>query len=399
MAETSGFFQAMLDETTGKYDRVYLAREFANYFALFVKNGVFGSPTNQLRVSPGNGLSISVAPGNAFIKGMWYNNSSMKNIVIVPNYTSSNRVDTVRVRMSDLTRTITAEVFTGDADLVRGEDVFDLQIATVTVKPGAESITAADIADTRPNENVCGFVTQLLRAETTNDLFAQFQAQFDQWFATVQESLSGDVAGNLQNQIDAIETDVGELQTSNVALTQNLFVGLRRIVLFETTSGMGQTQPISGDFKEAVPKVAYLPNDSGVGYRTMTMSFVVVQYFPTQYTNVTGTKVAVGIPSDGGSGCTIPCTCTVPKPYQTSAGEGSESDATLRTYVRKVVITPSNSNEKGGTFEIKDCHKVVLSDLTYPTLAEGPVNNDMNRIYKIFGIGWFGKTNYNISVR
>lgn len=214
MAETSGFFQAMLDETTGKYDRVYLAREFANYFALFVKNGVFGSPTNQLRVSPGSGLSISVAPGNAFIKGMWYNNSSVKNIVIVPNYTSSNRIDTVRIRMSDLTRSITAEVFTGDADLVRGEDVFDLQIATVTVKPGASSITAAEITDTRPNENVCGFVTQLLNVQTTADLFAQYNAQFNQWFASIQASLDENTAGNLQNQIDALNTAVTALRTS-----------------------------------------------------------------------------------------------------------------------------------------------------------------------------------------
>lgn len=223
MAESSGFFQAMMDEKTGDYDRKYLAREFANYFALFVKNGVFGSPTNQLRVAPGNDLSISVASGYAFIKGMWYHNDSSKNIVLVPNYTSSNRVDTVRVRMSDITRSITVDVFTGDTDLVRGEDVYDLQIATVTVKPSATSVTAADIQDTRPNQSVCGFVTQLLSVQTTEDLFAQYQSQFDQWFRKVQDTLDENTAGSLQNQIDdvvekikSIETSVGSIDVQSV---------------------------------------------------------------------------------------------------------------------------------------------------------------------------------------
>lgn len=223
MAETSGFFQAMIDENTGDYDRKYLAKQFADYFALFVKNGVFGSPTNQLIVSPGSGLSISVSHGNAFIKGMWYNNSSVKSIAIIPNYTSSNRIDTVRVRMSDLLRNITVDVYTGDSDLVRTEDVYDLQLAKITVRPGASSITAADVEDTRPNQEVCGFVTQLLRAETTADLFAQYQEQFDQWFANVRDQLSEDAAGNLQNQIDDMDASLKSLISGqNQLLTMDI---------------------------------------------------------------------------------------------------------------------------------------------------------------------------------
>lgn len=217
MAESSGFFQAMIDENTGDYDRKYLAREFANYFALFVKNGVFGSPTNQLKVVPGNGLSISVSPGNAFIKGMWYNNSSNKNIAIVPNYSSSNRIDTVRVRMDDLARVIKADVYTGDTDLVRTEDTYDLQVATIVVKPSASTITDAEITDTRPNESVCGFVTQLLSVQTTEDLFAQYQAMFNQWFANVKNQLSTDAAGNLQNQIDEITPVIQPLVRNTIS--------------------------------------------------------------------------------------------------------------------------------------------------------------------------------------
>ena len=56
MAETSGFFQAMWDDSlknptteeyTGWWDRDYTANQFMKYFSLFVGNGVFVSPTNQ----------------------------------------------------------------------------------------------------------------------------------------------------------------------------------------------------------------------------------------------------------------------------------------------------------------------------------------------------------------
>lgn len=377
MAETSGFFQAMMDETTGKYDRVYLAREFANYFALFVKNGVFGSPTNQLRVSPGNGLSISVAPGNAFIKGMWYNNSSMKNIVIVPNYTSSNRVDTVRIRMSDLTRAITAEVFTGDADLVRGEDVFDLQIATVTVKPGDESITAADIADTRPNENVCGFVTQLLRVETTADLFAQYQAQFDQWFAAIQESLSGDVAGNLQNQIDAIETDVGELQ-ADVLKLKKIKVNNRQYTVcsfskYENANGFAkQSIDMYNELSDSVKQLGrslnsifafyslhYKTIDQGYGYKTMLI--------PGNFHGVISMEY-VG---------------KVPYGY----APNNEIIRDLTVIRRPVAINLMSTNE----FEFDDCRTVDLSGNTgYETISfpSGKALNKINVPITLLGYTW-----------
>ena len=55
MAEESGFFEAMLDQD-GSYDRAYVAKQFADYFAMFVGNGVFASPTNQLMVTSGSGM-------------------------------------------------------------------------------------------------------------------------------------------------------------------------------------------------------------------------------------------------------------------------------------------------------------------------------------------------------
>ena len=67
--ETSGFFEAEWNEQTSSYDLEYLAEQFANYFSLFIGNGVFGSPTNQLKVSAGDGLTVKVSKGWCFING------------------------------------------------------------------------------------------------------------------------------------------------------------------------------------------------------------------------------------------------------------------------------------------------------------------------------------------
>lgn len=229
MAETSGFFEAMWDEelfneetqTYGDWDRKYLSKEFAKYFALFIGNGVFGSPTNQLKVIPGTGLSVIVTEGWAFINGYWYYNDSNKEIPLVTNATSNNRIDTIRVRWTDASRNALSLAFTGDTTLVQSETIYDLQLATVVVPPLAVTISASNITDTRMNESVCGFVTQLLEVQTTEDLFAQYNSIFNEWFDTVKDQVTGDLAIKLQNEFVELNQNVEEYKNTSQGLIED----------------------------------------------------------------------------------------------------------------------------------------------------------------------------------
>ena len=163
MAETSGFFQAEWDseltnpiteEQTGYWDRSYIASQFADYFKLFVGNGVFASPTNQLKVIPSNRLSVIVTTGWAFINGMWYHNDTNKEIAIAENNTSFSRIDSIKVRYSNALRTITALGFSDDTSVTQGTNIYDLKLANVLVPSYATVISASNITDTRPDENV-----------------------------------------------------------------------------------------------------------------------------------------------------------------------------------------------------------------------------------------------------
>lgn len=233
MAETYGFFQATWDnsltnpetgEQTGWWDRVYTAKQFVDYFSLLVGNGVFASPVNQLMVIPGIGNNIVISPGWAFIKGNWYNNDSEKVLAIGVNASSTSRVDSVRVRLSNSDKRINAIVVEGSTNLTRGDNVYDIELARVTVSPGSTQISSSGINDMRPNASVCGFVTGLLNVVDAGDLFQQFTGMFNEWFDTVKGQVAGDLAIKLQTEFVQINEDVNEFYdnvTDDIAAYKN----------------------------------------------------------------------------------------------------------------------------------------------------------------------------------
>lgn len=227
MAEKSGFFQGMWDdnltnplteEKTGWWDRSYISKEFMDYFSLFVGNGVFVSPTNQLKVIPGVGRTVIVSTGWAFINGGWYHNDAELTLPILANGSSTNRVDSVRVRYSSTDRKISALVVSGETGVTRGDTIWDLELAQVLLSPGFTSIHEMYITDMRPSESVCGFVKGLLEVVNTNDLFSQFQGIFNEWFDKVKDQVQGDLAIRLQLEFDELNSNIIAYQES----TENL---------------------------------------------------------------------------------------------------------------------------------------------------------------------------------
>lgn len=218
MAETSGFFDAVYDEFTQSYDLEYLSEQFAAYFALFVGNGVFGSPTNQLRVSSGDGMTIKVSPGWAFINGYWYHNDEELILSVAPNLSSSSRSDAVLCRWDAGSRRISAAVQISSTEVTRDGSYYDLKLADILVPAGATSIPESNITDTRTNEAVCGLVTHILEVQTTADLFAQYEAIFNEWFDSVKDQATGDLAIKLQTEFTELneKVDIYQENTENM---------------------------------------------------------------------------------------------------------------------------------------------------------------------------------------
>jgi len=163
--EKSGFFNS------SGGDRVYDATDFARYFGSLASNGVFWATTTNLKVSPGSGVNITVAPGSGWINGYSYENTSPLELALETPHGVNTRIDRVVLRLSMPERRVYSAVITGTPattpeppELTRTSDVYELALADVTVPRAAVSLAVGNIADQRTNQNLCRLVNSLVSA-------------------------------------------------------------------------------------------------------------------------------------------------------------------------------------------------------------------------------------------
>lgn len=212
MAQECGFFNAQL-VGEDEYDRVYLAEQFAAYFASFVGNGVFGKSMQKLEVlAPStSNMSVKVLSGEAWINGWWYRNTEEYALPLDIADGILNRVDLVVLRWSNQERDMYLTIIKGTPSaspvvpsIRRDADFYDLELAQINVNAGAIGITQSDITDMRLNNNVCGFVTGLIDQVDTTDLFNQFQDYFNQFKIANEKDFADWSAFQKQTYLDYI---------------------------------------------------------------------------------------------------------------------------------------------------------------------------------------------------
>lgn len=212
MAQKSSFFNAQLQ--SGVYDRTYLAEDFAAYFSSFIGNGVFPDPSTGLQLTAGTGMQVSLGSGKAWINGYYYVNTSACLFTLDTADGVLNRIDSVVIRWDKTARSITATVKKGAyavtpaaPSLIRTEDVYELEVAEVSISAGSTSISQSDITDTRQNTSLCGIVAGVVDQIDTTGLFAQYNSAFQAFMASIEGTLSDDAAGNLLNLINQHKAD------------------------------------------------------------------------------------------------------------------------------------------------------------------------------------------------
>ena len=223
MAQKSGFFNSTPDDI-----REYQAGEFAEYFSRFLSDGLYTMDSRLgLKVKAGTGLNVEIESGYAYIKGYIYKSDDIITKSIDAADAVLNRIDRVVVRLDITNRLIEVAIKKGanasspnPPTLANTETVKELSLAQVIVNSGASSVS---IIDERLTE-YCGMVTLLVDAPF-EDLFDVWdswrdikQAQFNDWMADLESSLSGNIAGNLQTLIDN--------NTANITINKNNITNL-----------------------------------------------------------------------------------------------------------------------------------------------------------------------------
>lgn len=189
MSQQSGFFNAKVLED-GSYDRVYLAKDFANYFASFVGNGVFAKKLNGLQVLADSGMTLKVRSGQAWINGYWYENDSDLSLSLSTAPAAGYRIDSVVLRYWGTSRAISCFVKPGGLNVndpapLREGDTYELVLAYVKVSAGSISISQSNIVDKRGDNSVCGFVTGVIDQIDTTEFYTQLNNWLEEYNSKV----------------------------------------------------------------------------------------------------------------------------------------------------------------------------------------------------------------------
>lgn len=204
MALTFGFYDSL------NHDRLYNAQQMSAIFDGIINDGVFASVGSHFSVVPGTGMHVLVKSGRAWFNSTWTLNDSDIDLTIDAADTLLGRIDTVvlEVNSEQATRANSIKVVKGTAasspvkpTLTNTATVHQHPLAHVTVAKNTTAITASMI-EIVVGKTDCPFVTAILQTTDITNLFAKWENDFQTWFSTVRSTLDGDVALNLQNQID-----------------------------------------------------------------------------------------------------------------------------------------------------------------------------------------------------
>lgn len=210
MAVTYGFYNSL------NKDRVYNAEQMSSIFNGIITDGVFASIGGSLMPIAGTGMQVVVKTGKCWFNSTWTLNDALLPLDIPAADVSLTRIDAIVVEINSAvsTRANTIKVIKGTPSanpakptLANTETLHQYALGYVTVSAGVTSITA-DKIEVNVGKTTCPFITSVLQQTDITALFNQWDAEFNTWFANVQAQLSGNVAANLQRQIDANKSTI-----------------------------------------------------------------------------------------------------------------------------------------------------------------------------------------------
>ena len=223
MAQRSGFFNAL--KTDAGYDKKYNANDYSENLAAIISNGIRRSADNELRVTAAGGMALNISVGRAWINGHWYINDAIFTGFTVPTAPTGDRsrIDRVVLRLNENIegRMIELVYLTGAVAnsptapaLTRSGGIYEIALADIKVGAAVAEITQANITDQRPNKDLCGWITAPVGYE---DFFENLDAEFNDWFLTVRDTLASTTLFKEYSQHINTET---ETNTAIINITQ-----------------------------------------------------------------------------------------------------------------------------------------------------------------------------------
>lgn len=206
MAVTYGFYNSL------NGDRKYYAEQFSALFDNIITDGVIMGVGKNLFTIPGDRMQVIVQSGRAWFDHTWTLNDSDMPMDLDPSDSIYGRIDAVvlEVDARDETRANRIKIVKGTPSsnpqrpiLTDADELHEHPLAWVTVNANASEITGSDI-EIQVGRDPTPFCTSVLQSTNIEALFQKWDSDFLKWFNNIKAQLDGNIAANLQKQIDEL---------------------------------------------------------------------------------------------------------------------------------------------------------------------------------------------------
>ena len=215
MAVTSGFFNSK------NHDRLYDATQFSSFFDGLITDGVYQSIGDAFMVNayPDGNSAVLVGTGRAWFNKTWTVNDTLMLLDLDPPSTLLDRIDAIvlDINRSEAVRKNTIIVVKGEYSespkrptLIHNDTHDQYPLAYVQIAHGDDAPIEQRYISNMVGTKECPLVAGFLESMDITMFIAQMEDKFNNWFEDLETNLSGDVAANLQNQINQLEEDVAD---------------------------------------------------------------------------------------------------------------------------------------------------------------------------------------------
>lgn len=189
MSVTSGFFNSL------NSDRRYNAEQMSAIFDGVINDGVFASIGTAFSVSADSGFTVNVGIGRAWFDSIWVYNDAILPLTFEVSEIVLDRIDAIVIEINK-----TEEVREGSIKIVKGSPatfpqkptlvkntyVTQYPLAYVEISARSENITQSKITS-MIGTSECPYITGILQVQNIDNVVAQWQAQWTEWYANQTE--------------------------------------------------------------------------------------------------------------------------------------------------------------------------------------------------------------------
>lgn len=232
MAVTSGFFNSK------NHDRLYDAEQLSSIFDGVITDGIFQSIGDAFFVHSltTSDNTVLVGTGRAWFDHTWTLNDTPYSIVLDPPSSVLGRIDAVVIDVDG-----TESVRKNSIMLIKGTYAETPKRPTLIKEPrhnqyplcyiNVPAGSSAPILDANIvnviGTDACPLITGILDTLDIDMFVNQMESKFDIWFENLQANLDGNIASNLQNQINQLketmeDANAGAINASTLEKVRNI---------------------------------------------------------------------------------------------------------------------------------------------------------------------------------